>query len=357
MIRRPRHERNAATSGSRRGNRHLLRACIVLLPLLLSTAAHAQNDSLFLSNGNILVGELKDMARGVATVETPYSDSDFKIEWDQVRRVRTESTYLVQTVDGERYTAQLQSTDTAHVRMRGAPDSAVVAITDIVYLRSVKADFWSRASASIDFGYNYTKANNLQQYSARCGLGYLTDRWSTAGTFNFVRSTQDDIDPIRRTDVGANFRWTLPHNFFVAMDVSLLSNTEQLLDLRSSYQPTVGYYVARTNTMYLLGALGGAYTHEDYSSDAPVRESVDGLLGVELNMFDVGDLSLLLSSKAFPNFTEAGRWRMDHRFDVKYDLPLDLYVRAGITLNYDNRPVEGAPETDYVIQTALGWEL
>lgn len=330
---------------------------MTILLSILPFVARAQRDSLWLSNGNIIVGELKDMARGVATLETPYSDSDFKIEWSEVRKVRTESTYLVQTVHGDRYTARLHSTDTGHVRMRGGIDSAVVLLGDIVYLKSVKADFWSRASASIDFGYNYTKANNLQQYSARCGVGYLTDRWSTAGTFNFVRSTQDDVDPIRRTDVGANYRRTLPHNFFAAMDISFLSNTEQLLDLRSSYQPTIGYYVARTNSMYLLGALGGAYTHEDYSTDAPRRESFEGLIGVELNMFDTGDLSLLLSSKAFPNFTEAGRWRMDHRFDVKYDLPLDLYVRAGITLNYDNRPVEGAPETDYVIQTALGWEL
>ena len=35
----------------------------------------------------------------------------------------------------------------------------------------------------------------------------------------------------------------------------------------------------------------------------------------------------------------------------------DIYIRGGITLNYDNRPVAGAPETDYVLQTAVGWSL
>ena len=48
---------------------------------------------------------------------------------------------------------------------------------------------------------------------------------------------------------------------------------------------------------------------------------------------------------------------MDDRVDLKYDLPKDLYIRMGLTLNYDNQPVEGATDTDYVFQTTLGWEL
>ena len=44
-------------------------------------------------------------------------------------------------------------------------------------------------------------------------------------------------------------------------------------------------------------------------------------------------------------------------FDLKYDLPLDFYIRLGYTLNYDNKPVEGATESDYVLQTSFGWEL
>jgi hypothetical protein len=47
---------------------------------------------------------------------------------------------------------------------------------------------------------------------------------------------------------------------------------------------------------------------------------------------------------------------VDFAFDTKYDLPLDFYIRLGLTLNYDNQPVEGAGETDYVFQTSFGWE-
>ena len=42
--------------------------------------------------------------------------------------------------------------------------------------------------------------------------------------------------------------------------------------------------------------------------------------------------------------------------DVKYDLPLDFYVKGGFTLNYDNQPTVGAGEVDYVLNTGFGWE-
>ena len=335
----------------------LLRIGPSILLCLTFSLVRPQTDSLFMSNGDILVGELKEMVRSVAILSTDYSDADLRLDWDKVRMVRSSSQYMVQFTDGERMTARLYSVDSATVLLRAAGDTSQSTLPDIVYLKSVEQDLWSRASAGIDLGYNFTKANNLQQFSVRSFLGYQTDRWMANATYNRVTSRQDEIADIERQDLGIGFRWSLPAGFFVGLDGSFLANTEQRLTLRSSVQPSVGNFLIRNNSLYLLVLGGAAYTHEDFSTEDPDRNSTEGLMGVELNMFDVGDITLFLSSKAYPSFTESGRWRMDHRFDVKYDLPMDLYVRAGITLNYDNRPVVAGAETDYVLQTALGWEL
>ena len=53
--------------------------------------------------------------------------------------------------------------------------------------------------------------------------------------------------------------------------------------------------------------------------------------------------------------TAPGRLRADGRSDAKYDLPFDLYVRAGLTVNYDNRPVVVGNELDYVFTKGFGW--
>ncbi|MCB0771109.1 MAG: DUF481 domain-containing protein [Flavobacteriales bacterium] len=331
---------------------------IALLPLFLFQHwILAQPDSLFLEGGDILVGEMKDLSRGVITLETGYSDSDFKIEWTGVRMVRTTSHYLVQLTHGERITARLYSMDQSTLVLQGSDDTVRTNVSEVVFLKSVKEDFWSRASASVDFGYSFTKANALQQFSIRSSLGYATDRWSASATYNRVNSTQNDVDDIQRTDLGAGFRWALPKNFYGGFDASFLANTEQKLFLRSSYQPTVGNYLIRTNSMYLLLLGGAAYTREVYSTEDPERNTAEAIAGMELNLFDVGDLSLFISAKLFPGLSGSGRLRMDDRVDLKYDLPKDLYIRMGLTLNYDNQPVEGATDTDYVFQTTLGWEL
>lgn len=59
---------------------------------------------------------------------------------------------------------------------------------------------------------------------------------------------------------------------------------------------------------------------------------------------------------AYPGITAKERFKSDFTLDTKYDLPYDFYIKIGLTINYDNRPAEGASELDYVFQTGFGWE-
>ena len=55
--------------------------------MLCSITTMAQNDSLIFKNNNVIVGEIKSMERGILTIKTPYSDSDFKIEWENIKEI------------------------------------------------------------------------------------------------------------------------------------------------------------------------------------------------------------------------------------------------------------------------------
>lgn len=63
----------------------------------------AQTDSLIMTNGESLSGEIKSLDRGVIIIETDYSDSDFKLEWDKVASIRTERKFLIINSSGDRY--------------------------------------------------------------------------------------------------------------------------------------------------------------------------------------------------------------------------------------------------------------
>jgi hypothetical protein len=137
--------------------------------------------------------------------------------------------------------------------------------------------------------------------------------------------------------------------------VTYLSNSEQKLDLRLLQKVGLGKYVIQTNKAYWGFSAGVNYNMENFYDETQDRNSWEGFAGTQANLFDTGDLSLLLTIAAYPSFTEKDRLRSDSSLDIKYDFPHDLFVQFGATLNYDSKPAEGAPSSDYIYQTTLGW--
>src|SRR4051794_5975626 len=70
----------------------------------------AQNDSLVLKNGDIIVGEIKSMDRGVVIVETEYSKTDFSIEWSGVKEVYSKLFFMLNLTGGRKMNGTIQST-------------------------------------------------------------------------------------------------------------------------------------------------------------------------------------------------------------------------------------------------------
>ncbi|MBN2172524.1 MAG: DUF481 domain-containing protein [Bacteroidales bacterium] len=332
---------------------------ISIFLLLFSTQIiKAQSDSLIFKNGNYIVGKIKTLDRNILKIETDYSDDDFTIEWDGIKEIYTETYFLITVTDGSRYNGHLKSTSPDKVAIL-TDESQNIELNrmDIVILDDIDQGFWSQVYASVDLGFDLTKANNFRQFSMRSNLGYIAKRWQLDANYNNLFSKQDEVDDIKRIDGGLTFKYFLPHDWYPLASVDFLSNTEQQLDLRTTGKLGMGKYVIHTNKSYWGFSAGANYNNENYTLDSiPDRESWEGFMGTELNLFNFGDLSLLTSFTAYPSFTESGRWRADYKFDAKYDLPLDFYIKFGFTLNYDNRPAPGSPETDYILHTGFGWE-
>jgi hypothetical protein len=332
---------------------------LVLIIMFATMGIYAQTDSLIFKSGTYMIGEVKTMDRGVVTVKTPYSDSDFKIEWDGVQEIYTDTYFLITLSNGSRYNGTLGMSETGKVVIITDESKQIeTSFEDIVFLDDINKGFWSQLYFSIDVGLDLTKANNFSQFSTRSNLGYTAKRWNLDGTFNTLYSSQDETDDINRTDGGVGYKYFLPKDWYPLVSVDFLSSTEQKLQLRTTGKLGMGKYVIHTNRTY-WGFSGGAnYNNENFSDDTPDRKSWEGFLGTELNLFDIGNLNLLTKLTAYPSFTESGRWRADFNFDAKYEMPFDddFYIKLGLSFNYDNRPVEGAAELDYVFHTGFGWE-
>jgi len=358
-----------------------MRKALLFLLVVFGVTLNAQ-DIIKLKNGNEINGELKSMDRGVLVIETPYSDSDFQIEWDKLEYIKTESKFIISLSSksvkdvkkvvsksdslGDRIIATLESSpsDSSKVVLHTDNGSKSVSLDQIVYLNSVNDSFISRLSASIDVGFNLTKSNNLRQFNISSSLGYEANKWGINGGLNVVNSTQDSIARVHRLDANIGFNWYLPKNFYLIASANYLENDEMQLDLRSTYKGGLGFFILRTNKLYWKVDGGAAYTHEKFLTSptdsldlSSPRTSAEGYIGTEVNLFDIGDLNLMSGISVYPGITESGRLRYDFKFEAKYDLPYDLYIKAGTTVNYDNQPAVPGSEYDYVLTTGVGWEL
>jgi len=259
--------------------------------------------------------------------------------------------------DGRQYNGQLASIAPDSINLLTFEYGTVLTVfPEIVFLKEIDEDFWSRLYYSIDIGFNLAKAQDLRQLDSRSNLGYLARRWSADATYNSLGANQQDVEPTRRTDGSLIFRYVLPKTWFLLPEINFLSNTEQKLNLRTTGKLGLGKFLTQSNRSYWGINAGLSFNNENFSTDDLDRQSLEGYFGSELNLYDVGDINLLTRATVYPSFTESGRWRIDFVFDAKYDLPLDFYIKAGLTFNFDNQAVESAGNTDYVLQTGFGWE-
>jgi hypothetical protein len=115
----------------------------------------------------------------------------------------------------------------------------------------------------------------------------------------------------------------------------------------------LGRFVALTNKLLWGLNVGVNLNFESFSDLTPDNESTELYIGSQFDMFDFSDWSLKTNINVFPSLSESGRWRVDYYLDIKWDLPLDFYIKTNFQFNYDNRAAVSGSEFDYVWTT--GW--
>ena len=331
---------------------------LLIVTLLSAVPCLAQKDSIILKNKDVIVGEVKSLDRGVLTIETSYSDADFKVEWDGVKELYTTSTFLLIHQSGRRVHSTVRSVPGSDsVKLSEAGQEIFYPLKDVVYLKGIKSKFWSRMDAAIDVGLNFAKANNLSQYNMNARVAYTANKWQLALGYTDNRSKQDSVNATKRTETNIDFKYFLPRNWYLNTSLNFLSNTEQALQLRTTLKLGAGKYLVQTNQKYWGLGAGFSLNNEEFTNAKAAQTSSEVYIGSELNLFNMKDMSLFNSIFVYKSLTDGDRWRSDIKFDLKYDLPMDFYIKPGFTLNYDNKPAIIGNEVDYVVTFSFGWEL
>ena len=202
------------------------------------------------TNGDRLVGEIKNVEKDVLTFSTAYSDVDFKIEWEEVASIRKQpavprrdvrrqaSVGLVDAEPGQEDRADRRDERAAGGRVGG---------------RSRSSERSGRGSTSgLDFGYSMTRANSAKQLSLGANLSYRDEHHVDTLFANVFSSSQENapddpaLGPRRTTSaVSSARRW------YVNTTQDFLNSEEQGLDLRTTIGGGGGRYLMRSSSQHL----------------------------------------------------------------------------------------------------------
>lgn len=319
---------------------------------------NAQNDSIRLMNNDLLVGEVKSFSTGVLIIETSYSDKDFHVEFNKVKELILQRKSIVILTEGRRRFGYIRTNSSGMVMITLEDGTTEhFKLEEIIALQEIHEKFWNRFTVALDFGFNLTKANNSTQFTIGGQFDYTDEKWLFEGNIDLLNSQQDNVDRIERMDAKLQLIRLLRKKYYLLGDVSFLSNTEQALDGRISPSIGVGKFLISTNKLYLGINLGFAYTIENYTDASLNKTSSEAVIGLSYNMYDFKDLDLNTGVKFYPSLSEKGRIRTDYDLILKYDLPLDFYIKLSFTLNFDNQPVVEGSSLDYIFTSGFGWEF
>ena len=335
-----------------------MKKLIILFIISFTLGTNAQKDTLVVKNGNVLFGEVKKLRSSVLTMETPYSDSDFSIDFSEVTELKIQKLCFMILTGGRRLTGYINSENPNEFTFTDREgNKSVYQMYELVVLDELDELFWKRVSGNIDLSFNLTKANNARQLSLGGGLRYRGPVWLSSAEINSLNSNQDNVNEIQRTDITGDLQRTLSAKWYLLGKFNYLSNTEQSLDARYSSILGGGRFLVLTNKLSWGLNTGVNYNIENFSDTTPDRESIEWYIGSAFDMFDYKDWSLRTNVNVFPSLSERGRWRIDYNLDIKWDLPLDFYIKTNLQFNYDNRAADSGSEFDYIWTSGLGWKF
>jgi hypothetical protein len=331
---------------------------LLFLSLAFASVSHADTDVVIFSNGDRLTGEIKSLERGQLRFKTDATGT-INIEWDDIASIESDQNIQVETVSGIRYLGHLAlSENESSVVVETTIGPRELEHNKVVLMTPIEEKGVGRLDGDITAGYNFTKASDISQVQLGVDLSFRTELRIIGLEFDSTVTDSQDIEASERENLTGRYTRLWQNRWFVSGNVGLTRNDELGIDLRKSLGAGGGRYLAQTNRHILAWNGGLMYSVEDIAGSDTDEDSLEAYVGLDWDWFrfDSPELDLSTSVEVIPSLTESGRVRGEFDVKLKWEIINDLFWQLSFYESYDNKPsATGAQQTDYGVNTSLGW--
>ena len=328
--------------------------CLVLAP----TAGVAQKtDTLWLVNGDRLIGEIKRLNKALLK----YSTDDLgtvSVEWTKVDRLVSPSTFEFEDYLGRRIVGRLLPAPSQTLAVETAGRTDTVPLGLIVQIEPLEARFIQRLSGYVDLGFTYHSANHTLQLTSGAQVRHRGPRTETTFQFSTFFQDQDSVSSTSRNTASLTEQIFLDGAWSTGAALHLDQNQELNLALRTTLIGFLGRAFIQSNVLMLRAAGGLVLIRERYYDVDEVTYGLEGAISGQFEAFryDRPKLDVTMTTTIYPSFTEWGRVRVEADSRVSYELVKDFYLTLSVFDQFDSRPQDvNASKNDFGTTLSISW--
>jgi hypothetical protein len=332
----------------------------VLLALAGPLAAAPKTDVLILRNGDHLTGEVKGLDRGKLSFDTD-ATGVIGVEWEDVARLVSAQQLQVETQAGDYYLGPLaEGAPAGQLRIASESGTKELAVLDVVRMTPIEGDWLARLDGDISAGYSLASANDQTQFNFEFDMEYQTEKLLVVLNADATTTNSKNNPETQRGNVALQSYRLLPERWFTGGIGQAERNDELGIERRLSVGWGGGRFLEQTNSQVWRATGGLLYTHERFTGESDSRGSVEGLLAIDFDWFhfDEPELDLSTTLALYPSLTESGRWRSSYDVSLKWEIISDFFWKLSLIGDFDSKPRdESASESDYTLNTSVGWDF
>ena len=331
--------------------KHMLRGLFIISNLLTVVAGKPfaqQRDSIYMYNGQILIGNVQEVSLGVITID----DIDLKllhVKLYKIRRLRIVHKFKIETVDKKIYEGRFEVSDrngwiivipVDTLLKKDKSLSFPVPIVDIYELISLERNFFKRLHGSLSAGLSYSRSSNIGQVNLSTTIMFATRHID----WQLQASELGSIDSSKYSRDNENLQlfsaYDLAKGWFFAGMLQYQRNLE--LSLARRYQELIGggNKIVVTDDLQLLLITGMSFSEEKSTSGvfSGVLLEVPVMLRFNFYKFQHPNLQISTTPTAYFSITDQGRTRIDGNTSINWEIIRYFNLTLTPYSSYDSKP-------------------
>jgi hypothetical protein len=322
-------------------------------PLLAADKVDVVN----LRNGDRITCEIKALSRSLLSISTdPLGKAS--VHWGEVAGLTSPRRFDVLVTSGQHFYGTLLPSAPGQmlVGLDGG-GTATLALTDLIDLSPLGANWWSRVDGALDAGFSFTQASHETHLTLNGSSTYTGPRYQVNATIASQVTTGEDTTQVSRNSIGLGWRRSLSNHWYTIGWGSLQQNEELSLDLRAVGGGGLGKELVHTGSRLWSTYAGLVYTVERFSGE-PQDESVEAAAGAQFDFFTPSKEDFQFTNSLVSYFNvQRPRVRLEAQNAWRHEFLSDFYWSVNAFDSFDSEPPAGRKTNDFGVSFTLGWKF